>query len=239
MPLLRVLCTKESLEPHRLEGQVVVVVDVLFCTSTIVHAFHQGVMGVWPALDREEANLLASGIRRCIRAGEYLAEQLPGFASATPLLLGRECLRGNTLVYCTTNGSVALRRAAAAPFVYAGALLNGAWLAEYIVRHHPEVPVLIVCSGSAGHFNLEDFYGAGHIVTRLTEFSAYELNDAAIAAMLLYRGREAYETLIESRVGRLMRDRSLEHEVHYAAQRDRLQVIPRLQNGQLVRIWDR
>ena len=43
MPKLHVLFTKENLDPSRLQGKVVIVLDVLFATSTIVHAFGEGI----------------------------------------------------------------------------------------------------------------------------------------------------------------------------------------------------
>jgi len=233
MPSVHVLCWKECLDAERLEHQVVIVLDILFATSTIVYACSAGVDSVWPAVDHAEATRIASGLERCILAGEYLAEPVPGFASATPLTLGEQSLRGQTLVYCTTNGTVALRNAAGATAVYAGALLNGAALVAHIVREHPGTPVLIVCSGSVGRFNLEDFYGAGHIVAHFMKYTGYDTNDAGTAALLLYRGCDARTALLGSRVGKMMRQRSLQHEVDYAAQLDILDVVPRLRDGRL------
>jgi 2-phosphosulfolactate phosphatase len=207
MPAVHVLCWKECLDLERLAGRVVIVLDILFATSTIVHACSEGVDSVWPAL--------------------------PSFASATPLALGAQPLRGKVLVYCTTNGTVALRNAAGAAAVYAGALLNGAALVAHVVREHPAVPVLIVCSGSIGRFNLEDFYGAGHLVAYFLSHPGYETNDAGTAALLLYRGCDARAALLSSRVGKMMRQRSLQHEVEYAARLDTLDVVPRLQGGRL------
>jgi 2-phosphosulfolactate phosphatase len=236
MPSIHVLCWKECLEVERLNSQVVIVLDVLFATSTIVYACNEGVDSVWPAVDRAEASAFASTTSRHLLAGEYLADSLPGFAPATPLALGNQPLRGNTLIYCTTNGTVALRRAAGAEAVYAGALLNGAALVEHVVRQHPAATVLIVCSGSVGRFNLEDFYGAGHLVAHFMSHSGYETNDAGTAELLLYRGCDARTALLSSRVGKMMQHRSLQHEVEYAAQLDILNVVPRLQGDRLRRV---
>src|SRR6266567_4140708 len=126
MPSLHVLLKKEDLNPAHLDGRVLIVLDILFATSTMVHAFAAGVEAIWPALNSDDANQVAETVGECIRSGEYLAEHLPGFAPAMPLLLGREPLLGRKLVYCTTNGTIALRAAAGASFAYVGALLNGA-----------------------------------------------------------------------------------------------------------------
>jgi 2-phosphosulfolactate phosphatase len=234
MTKLNVLIKKESLEEQQLANQVVIVLDILFATSTIVHALAQGATSVWPAMDRDEAVQLAARLNHAVLAGEYLAEPLAGFASPLPLALARKPLRDRPVVYCTTNGTVALRRAANAMRVYAGALLNCTALVTDVVRRYPKSPVLIVCAGSAGHFNLEDFYGAGHIVAQFMTTAGYEPNDAARAAALLYLGCESRTALYESRVGRLMISRGQRHEVEYAATRDALDVVVYLDGEKLV-----
>ena len=236
MPSLHVLLKKEDLQPAHLDNRIVIVLDILFATSTMVHAVAAGVEAIWPALDTDDANRVAAGIGECIRSGEYLAEHLPGFAPAWPLLLGREPLRGKKLVYCTTNGTVALRAATAAAFTYVGSLLNGAALVAHVRQAHPDSSVLIVCSGSMGMFNLEDFYGAGHFVEHFLAHGSYELNDAARAARLLRRGYDARTVLTSSRVGLMMRDKGLTNEVEYCAQLDLLDVVARLDEGVLRRV---
>lgn len=233
MPKLHVLLKKEELDPTRLRGKVVIVLDVLFATSTIVHAFGHGVRCVWPALDADDAVRIAAKLDAPLLAGEYLAGSLPGFAPATPLALARgdTGIAGATLVYATTNGTVALHHAAGAAHVYVGALLNGAALVAHIARAHPDASVLVVCSGSVDRFNLEDFYGAGHIAAHFKLAGSYAMSDAALAAMLLYHGCDADTALQSSRVGRMMQAHQLQHEVEYAAQRDTLDVVPELDNG--------
>jgi 2-phosphosulfolactate phosphatase len=236
MPSLHVLLKKEDLKPAHLEGRVVIVLDILFATSTMVHAFAQGVEAIWPALDSNDANVVAEAVGECIRSGEYLAEHLPGFAPAMPLLLGREPLRGRKLVYCTTNGTVALRASTNASFTYVGSLLNGAALVSHVRKEHSDASVLIVCSGSVGNFNLEDFYGAGHLVEHFEEQGGYELNDAARAARLLRRGYDARTVLMGSRVGLMMQAKALANEVEYCAQLDILDVVARLDGGPLRKV---
>jgi len=236
MPSLQVLLKKEDLQPTHLDDRIVIVLDILFATSTMVHAFAAGVTGIWPALDTNDANTVAAGVGDCIKSGEYLAEHLPGFSPAMPLLLGREPLRGKKLVYCTTNGTVALRAAANASFVYVGCLLNGAALVSHVLEAHPDSSVLIVCSGSVGMFNLEDFYGAGHFVEHFAAQGSYQLNDGARGSRLLRRAYDPRTVLTGSRVGLMMQDKGLMNEVEYCAQLDILDVVARLENGVLRRV---
>jgi 2-phosphosulfolactate phosphatase len=238
MPLLlnhkvHVLFRREDLDTVKLEGKVVVVLDVLFATSTMVTALAHGASAAIPALDESHAQ--AQGLRNgsYVLSGEYLAETIDGFASPTPLALVEHGIEGKTVIYATTNGTVALRNASAADHVFAGALLNAVAVVRHIAAHHCEGTVLIVCSGSMGNPNLEDMYGAGYFV----ELIAHELgegrdfSDAAIAARALFHSEAAESVLLRSRVGKMMQERGLTHEVQYAAQLSRLDVVPKLVSG--------
>lgn len=240
MPKLHVLLKREEIDPARLEGKVVVVLDVLFATTTIVHAFSQGIAGIYPVRHRDDAVRVAGQVGRCLLAGEYMGRMIPGFAPATPLALAahahaNHALDGGEMVYCTMNGTQALVAAAQAPHVYVGALTNGKALAALVSMQHPEAPVLIVCAGTLDRFNLEDFHGAGHIVAHLMKIGSYALTDAAHAALHAYRGCDSRTALYTARVGQIMQSEGFEDEVDYASQQDIIDVVPTLVGGRLVR----
>lgn len=235
---VHVLYRKEDLDHERLEGKVAVVLDVLFATSTIITALAHGASEVIPTLDeagaRAEAQKHPEG--SYVLAGELYAETLPGFASPTPLALLKEPIAGRKLIYSTTNGTVALRQSAAADHVYAAALINGEAVVKRILASHPGQTILIVCSGSMGMVNLEDMYGAGYLVDLLSraldEDNAF--SDAAIAARSLFRSEDAADCLLRARVGRMMVERDLEHEVHFAAELSSTDAVPKLRAGRLL-----
>jgi 2-phosphosulfolactate phosphatase len=231
MPKVHLLFKKEDLDSNRLQGKVVIVVDVLFATSTIVHALGRGIADIWPARDTEHAARIAEGLEAPLLAGEYLGNAFPGFASPMPLALADVSVEGGTLVYSTTNGTVALIDAAAAAHVYAGALLNGAALVAHVIHAHPQAQVLLVCSGSVDRFNLEDFYGAGHIAAHFERSGNYSLTDAATAALLLYRGCDADTVMSASHGGRSMSQHHLQHEVDCVTQLDSHNIVPLLSDG--------
>jgi len=241
MPKLHVLVKKEELDGQLLAGKVVIVLDVLFATTSIATALAHGATEVIPAVD--EAAARAEAARRppgsFVLAGELGAETLPGFSHPTPLALIGERLAGRALVYSTTNGTVAVNAAAGASRVYAAALSNGAAVVEHVARRAEGETVLLVCSGSVDAVNLEDLYGAGHLVSLFALRSpGWELSDAALAAQLLHDGHDALEVLSRSRVGRMMLGRGLGREVAYAARKDHLAVVPVLRGGRLVAAGD-
>ena len=236
---VHVLFRKEDLDHERLEGKVAVVLDVLFATSTIVTALAHGAREVIPTLDeagaKDEAQKHAAGTY--VLAGELYAVTLPGFAAPTPLALANEPIAQRKLIYSTTNGTVALRQAASAADVYAAALLNGDAMVKRLVTGHAGQTVVFVCAGSMGSPNLEDIYGAGYLVdlfARMVRADSEAFSDAALAARAVFLGEAPEAALARSRVGRMMIERGLMHEVQFAAELSRLDVVPRLVDGRLV-----
>jgi 2-phosphosulfolactate phosphatase len=235
---VHVLSKKEELDTVRLAGKVVVVLDVLFATSTMVTAIAHGASAVLPVLDESAARAAAAGSASgsYVVAGELYAETIQGFAPPTPLALLEYGLAERRLIYSTTNGTVAINACGAATDVYCGALLNGRAIVERIVASHRDQTVLLVCSGSLNNFNLEDYYGAGYLVELLVDRlgARLDLSDAARAARALFRHADPEPSLLGCRVGRMMAERGLEHEVRYAARLSALDVAPRLRGGELV-----
>jgi 2-phosphosulfolactate phosphatase len=236
-PKVHVLYRKEDLDGVRVEGKVVVVLDVLFATSTIIHALASGASDVIPTMDEWGARACAAELPEgsFVASGELNAETLPGFVSPTPLALAAHGVAGKTVVYSTTNGTVALQKSAGAAHIYAGALLNGEALVGHLGREHAGQTVILLCSGSAGNVNLEDMVGAGYLVDLMARRldGSHDLSDAALAAQRLYAAGDPLEALLRSRVGQMMLERNLAHEVEYAARRSVLDVVPRLREGRL------
>ncbi len=236
MAKVHVLLKKEELDAHRLEGKVVVVLDILFATSSIVTALAHGATEVIPALDGRAAQAAAGNYPAgsYVLSGELNADTLPGFVHPTPKALLAEGIAGKRLIYCTTNGTVALAKSQGAAHVYAAALLNGRAVVERIVADHPEATIVFVCSGSADNFNLEDFYGAGYMVSLFRRrVASADCSDAALAAELLHDHCDGLDALRRARVGRMMLARQLDDEVAFAAQESCYDVVPKLQDGAL------
>ena len=229
---VHVLSKKEELDSVRLSGKVVVVLDIIFATTTMVTALAHGAKEVVPVADENAARACAGDFPGCVLSGELFAETLAGFAHPAPLALVAHGVQGKSVIYSTTNGTVAMTQASGAARVYCGALLNARRVVEHIVATHARETILIVCSGSGNNFNFEDFYGAGYFVECLLPH-VKDLSDAAKAALLLYRQARAPEALLDCRVGRMMVARGLAHEVEFACQRDAFPVVPVLEHGRL------
>ena len=85
-PSLHVLVRREDIDASRLDGRVVVVIDVLFATSTIVHALASGASRVYPAFDADDA-------RRAVGIGDLRPAPKPLRAGLARILDGLRSLR--------------------------------------------------------------------------------------------------------------------------------------------------
>jgi 2-phosphosulfolactate phosphatase len=164
---------------------VVVLVDVLRATTTIVTAVANGVEAIIPVATHEEA-------RRLKAEGYLVASEKDGVQldwadfGNSAFSFTREAIGGRTLVYCTTNGTRALHIAGAAGGVAVGAFINISAVTEWLAaqRRH----VVILCSGWKSKFCLEDTLFAGALARRLLETDLFRTEcDSAHAAMDLWR----------------------------------------------------
>lgn len=219
---MHVILRKEDVDPARLAGKIVVAIDTLFATTTIVHALARGATAVTPALDGAEAEAIARRVsagQEALLAGELNGETLPGFAFPTPQALAAVGLAGRHVVYSTTNGTVALRRAQGALQVYAACLRNARSTVADVVRRHPSRTVVLLCSGSAGAFNVEDFLTAGLLCRHLRLARPdIALSDSAQAAARC-ESPDLAAALLDSRIGRRYADRWSD-EIRFASQAD-------------------
>ncbi len=234
---IHVLTKREELDTVRVAGKVVVVLDILFATTTMVAALANGAREVVPVLDEAAARACARDLAEdsFVLSGELMAETLPGFAHPAPRALLDHGVAGKTVIYSTTNGTVAMAHAAAGSRAYCGALLNAGRLARHIAAAHPGETLLIVCSGSANNFNLEDFVGAGAFVAHFREIlgAGADFSDAALAALAVYQAARFPQTLLDCRVGRMMARRGLAHEVAFACRENEYPIVPVLEGGRL------
>lgn len=221
-PTVHVLFRKEELDPDRARGKIIIVVDVLFATTSIIAALEAGAAAVYPARHPDEALVLSRQpqLRNALLAGEADFRFIDGFLQPTPLALARHIETGDDLIYATTNGTVALRACAGARRVLVGSLTNAGATAAALDPVRGDT-VIILCAGTSGTFNLEDFYGAGCLVQRIAAaYPGCRLTDAALAAGDCFAAAEPGDLLRRCLVGRLMLEWGLDAEVDFAARTD-------------------
>lgn len=183
-----VLCTT-LLPLFELEGKQVVVIDVLRATTSITTALANGAQCIIPVASKEEARKWSE--KGYLVATERGAVKLD-FANFgnSPQEFVPERVRGEEIVYSTTNGTVAITAAGQARSVMLGSFANLSALAEHL-QWQPDADLVLLCSGWKGMFNLEDTIFAGALAARLLEGESFSTrDDATNAAVDLWRQAE-------------------------------------------------
>ncbi|SEP60346.1 2-phosphosulfolactate phosphatase [Virgibacillus subterraneus] len=238
---VHLLWKKEEIDDLQLKGdKIAVVFDVLLATSTIATCLAYGAKQVTPVLNEKEALKEAEAIKKddvCL-VGERDGITIKGFLDPVPLFL-KNHIAGKKVVLSTTNGTVAIRKAASAKKVYMASLLNGEAVARRLIERYDNESIVIVCSGSNNSFCIEDFYGAGYFIDQLVSAYSHEqidLTDSAMAAKLFYENLsdQAENVLQNSRVGKMMAEYGVENEVEFVSRKGLLSVVPRLFDGKTI-----
>lgn len=231
MGKIHLLFKKEEIDEAKIQGKIAVVFDVLLATSTITVGLHLGAKEVIPVKRGEEA--IEEAERRdtgsCLLVGENEGNTIEGFLDPVSFLLNEE-VEGKTVILSTTNGTVAIRKAACAKKVFICSLLNGRAVADRLLEEHQDETIIIVCSGSSGSFCLEDFYGAGYLIDCLISGGPqkWTLTDSALAALFFYQGSslDSNEVLQRSSVGKMIQERGFSREIEFVSQQGIISLVP-------------
>lgn len=162
-------------DPAILAGGVVVVIDQLRASTTIVAALAAGAKRVIPCLEVADAlrtrDRLAS--EPVVLGGERGGVLIDGFdLGNSPAEYTPPAVMGRTVVFTTTNGTAAMLHAvrAGAACVMVGCLANAAAIVNRLADD-PR-PINLLCAGTRDETTMDDCLAAG-----------------AIGDMLVFRGR--------------------------------------------------
>jgi 2-phosphosulfolactate phosphatase len=184
--IIRLYSTLEQAEKDALQGAVVVIIDVLRASSTIVAAIESGAERIIPIADIETASRLVRPAERDrkLLAGERKCCPVPGFdLSNSPGDFTPERVGGKTIVFTTTNGTRAIAAAAKAARVLVCALTNVHAVAAAL---RGENEVVVLCCGSEGSIAAEDLLCGGLLLASLGDaVEPNSLTDAARLARIL------------------------------------------------------
>ncbi len=215
-----------------MRGDVVVVIDVLRCTSSIITALHNGAWCVLPVRTVNEARRIYRENPGYILAGERGGLKPRGFTLGnSPRAFTKDRVEGSTIVMTTTSGTRALTNVRGSRWVLIGALLNARAVAEAAYRASAEEGrgISLVLAGTRGQFSLEDFLGAGAIVDGLPPTSR-DCSDAAAAAYLAFTAtRDSLTTTLQGGVhGKTLQRLGLGDDVVFCSRLNHYAVVPRL-----------
>ena len=169
---------------HADDQNLVVIVDILRATSAICTAFHNGVSRIIPVSTVEEA-------REMKNQGFIVASERDGYVldfadfGNSPFNFTPDRVRGQEIVYSTTNGTRCINMASHSRAVLIGSYLNLDALVQFLTRQ--DAPVLVFCASWKDRFSLEDTVFAGALCEQLMQSGRYDtICDAVTASMDLW-----------------------------------------------------
>lgn len=220
-----------------LEDKLVIVIDVLRATSTMVTALANGCQALIPVLTPEEALEKRMEIPGALLGGERRAMRIEGFdLGNSPFDYAPEKVGGKRVIMTTTNGTRAIRAAAEAKAVWMASFLNLESVVEAIYRLKQKVMlegIVIFCAGTEDRFDLPDTLCAGMLIDALGP--DHQLNDLGEAALRLYQisKHNLLETIEQSDHGRRLLELGFKKDVIYCSTANILPIVPVLVNGEV------
>lgn len=182
MKTIDVCLTPDLMHLYDVKGHAVVVVDILRATSCMTTALASGVEAIAPFAKLEEC--LAMKQQGYFTAGERDGKKVDGFdLGNSPFEYQDPKLKGQRVAFTTTNGTQAIVKSLGAEEIIIGSFLNISAVANHLKQSTH--PVLIVCAGWKGKFNLEDTLFAGALVEKLKR-DFKPACDSSLAAQHLY-----------------------------------------------------
>jgi 2-phosphosulfolactate phosphatase len=173
-----------------LNGSAVVVIDVLRASTTITHALVAGASAVIPCREVDDASTTAAKLAESgpvVRGGERGGLPIPGFELGnSPTGCTQQSVGGKTLVFTTTNGTLAMECCRGAARVFIGAFVNRTAVKHKLREAYGRgLPLRLLCAGTGGKITREDVLFAGALVDLLVrgQEDAWDLNDQAILAV--------------------------------------------------------
>jgi 2-phosphosulfolactate phosphatase len=230
-------------------GGIVVVIDVLRASTTIITALAHGAVRVRPVLTIDEARALAASGGAgagTLLGGERGGRRIDGFdLGNSPAEYAPARVNGRSIVITTTNGTAALDACTAAAEVLIGGIVNRSAVAaraRSLAVVHGTPDIHLVCAGTDGEVTEEDLLAAGGILDAASRQPGSDRDMLDASALV---AREAFRSVLAtaadadatlaiaaafalSRGGRNLIELGMHADLPAAAAIDSLPVVPRL-----------
>ena len=236
MNKLETLFIPEEIKNVELAGKLVVIIDVLRASSTIVTALANGCSGFIPIFSPDQVKKKAQEFKkeRVLLGGEREGTKIEGFnLGNSPREYKKEAVKGKITIFSTTNGVKTLEMVKSAHRIIIGSFLNLQAVCDYCTNYQGDI--LIICAGKKGRFSLEDTACAGMMVNFLRDvFSGdHQGVDANLTAQLLYAkfGNNILEILRKSQHGRYLESIGLDEDLKFCSQLDLFHIVPIYKDG--------
>jgi 2-phosphosulfolactate phosphatase len=228
---LEVVFTPEEIKNRRLSDKLIVVIDVLRASSTIITALAYGCRGLVPILSPEQAKEKAQQFKKeeVLLGGEREGRKIKGFdLGNSPREYQKEIVEDRIIIFSTTNGVNTLERVRGAFRIIIASFLNLQATFNYCSKFQGDI--LLACAGKEGYFSLEDTVCAGMLINSLRDIYSDTCQgvDANLTAQVLYKkfGNNILEMLRKSQHGQYLESIGLRKDLEFCSQLDIFNIVP-------------
>lgn len=232
--IVDVIPTTKELNPSKIYGKTVIVLDIFRCTTTIVTALANGCKEVIPAKSALEARETAAKLEAgtFVLAGETRGAKIDNFdLGNSPLEFSQEAIRDKTVILCTTNGTEAIKLCKPAKHIIISSFLNVSAACSRAATYLKDI--VIVCSGTESNIALEDIMGAGCHISVLKQYQEIRLSEQARTFYYLYQYFEEnlLQVLQTSRSGLNLQNLGYEKDIPFCLQKNVYKLAPVYHNN--------
>lgn len=227
----------------QLRDKNIVVLDVLRASTTITIALNNGAREIIPVASIESAVKISGSLfgEVTLRGGERNGRIIEGFnLGNSPLEYNETAVKGKSIIYCTTNGSVAMTKSRYARTLVIGSFVNMTKIVDFIREENKDF--LFICAGrinNIGNFGLEDAVCAGMMIEALMKHDTLELelSDSVKAARAIYKpfGRSILKMLKNTEHGKYLTEIGFGEDLKICAAVDSVPVLPIL-SGTVIKL---
>lgn len=178
MPEIDVYPLPLMVDQEKLSGAIAVVIDQLRATTTLCCAAAAGAKEIVPLREIEETRRRKADypVGEVLLGGERQGVRIEGFdLGNSPRDYKPETIGGKTLLFTTTNGTVAMHAARAAKRILLASLVNAGAVVRRLAELRKNEPdesqtIAIICAGTEGEETEEDLLVAGCLIARLVKW---------------------------------------------------------------------
>jgi 2-phosphosulfolactate phosphatase len=218
-------------------GDIIAIIDVLRCSSTIVTALANGASEIIPVPTVKKAKQMKQRHPDYILAGERKGLKPKGFELGnSPRDFSHERIDEKVIILTTTDGTKAIESAKGATHVLIGSFLNASAGGRrlYEIARKKNCGISLIACGKKGRISIEDFLCAGKILETLPT-DEYVLSDSALAALLASKGtgKRISELVRSGEHSKALEEIGLVEDVELCLGVDHYSIVPVFLNGKI------
>ncbi|MCA0445242.1 MAG: 2-phosphosulfolactate phosphatase [Bacteroidetes bacterium] len=226
------------------KGKTVIVIDVLRASTTLCAAIYSGAKEIIPVATVDNAMKIATNLfsGQYLLGGERAGKMIAGFdLGNSPSEYSVEKVGKKSIVFATTNGTVAIHRTRYSDKTLIAGFVNLSAILEHFAKN-PVSELHILCAGKENEFCIEDSLCAGALISGLKSQnpeSEFSLSDAARASLMVWESKKINleEELRNSDHGKVLIELGLDADIVDCATIDKYPVVPVLKDSSTLKAW--